>query len=197
MSGWLPGPEPPGQFFLYFGLQSIKIGCIVDLSKIYTHYGHLIILERILSMKSVTEFAIFTLNKGLAAKAALAAEGKSPEEIQTSLGETFKLEGDKLKYFVNALDVAGQNQQNLKRVFVISLSEGESAPAKATQVEEFHYVPEFLNTVKPVAAAADAKGGRGKGGRGGGGGRGEKKGGSPWGMSPEEKAAKNKPKATT
>lgn len=145
-------------------------------------------------MKSITEFAIFTLNKGLAAKAALAAEGKSAEEIQTSLGETFKLEGDKLKYFVNALDVAGQNQQNLKRVFVISLNEGENAPPKATQVEELHYVPEFLNTVKPVAAS-DAKGGRGgKGGRGAG--RGEKKGSSPWGMSPEEKAAKNKPKAT-
>lgn len=144
-------------------------------------------------MKSVTEFAIFTLNKGLAAKAALAAEGKSAEEIQTSLGETFKLEGDKLKYFVNALEVAGQNQQNLKRVFVISLAEGETVPAKATQVEELHYVPEFLNTVKPVATV-DTKGGRGgKGSRGGG--RGEKKGGSPWGMTPEEKAAKNKPAA--
>lgn len=147
-------------------------------------------------MKSVTEFAVFTLNKGLAAKAALATQGKSPEEIQTSLGETFKLEGDKLKYFINALDVAGQNQQNLKRVFVISLSEGEAAPAQATQVEELHYVPEFLNSAKPVAAATDGKPGRGgKGGRGGG--RGDKKGGSPWGMTPEEKAAKGKgaPKA--
>lgn len=147
-------------------------------------------------MKSVTEFAVFTLNKGLAAKAALATQGKTPEEIQASLGETFKFEGDKLKYFINALDVAGQNQQNLKRVFVISLAEGEKAPAQATQVEEMHYVPEFLNTAKPVAAV-DAKAGRGgaKGGRGGG--RGEKKGGSPWGMTPEEKAAKGKgaPKA--
>lgn len=148
-------------------------------------------------MKSITEFAVFTLNKGLAAKAALATQGKSPEEIQTSLGETFKLEGDKLKYFVNALDVAGQNQQNLKRVFVISLADGESAPAQATQVEELHYVPEFLNTAKPVAAAPDAKGGRGGGKGGRGGGRGDKKGGSPWGMTPEEKAAKGKvaPKA--
>lgn len=148
-------------------------------------------------MKSVTEFAVFTLNKGLAAKAALATQGKSPEEIQASLGETFKLEGDKLKYFVNALDVAGQNQTDLKRVYVITLAEGESAPAKATQVEEHYYVPEFLNTAKP-APATETKGGRGggKGGRGGGG-RGEKKGGSPWGMTPEEKAAKGKagPKA--
>jgi hypothetical protein len=146
-------------------------------------------------MKSVTEFANVTLNKGLSAKAALAAEGKNPEEVQQSLGETFKYEGDKLKYFMNALDVAGQNQTNLKRVFVISLNEGENAPAKAVQVEEMYYVPEFMITVAPMKA--DAKGGRG-GGRGGsgGGGRGgrggEKKGGSPWGLSPEEKAAKNK-----
>jgi hypothetical protein len=141
-------------------------------------------------MKSVTEFASFTLNKGLTAKAALAAEGKSPEEIQTSLGETFKLEGDKLKYFVNALDIASQNQKDLKRVFVVSLAEGENAPAKAVQVEEMHYVPEFFMMAAP-APKTDAKGGRGgRGGRGGG--RGEKKGGSPWGMTPEEKAAKNK-----
>jgi hypothetical protein len=140
-------------------------------------------------MKSVTEFANVTLNKGLSTKAALTAEGKTPEEVQTGLGEAFKYEGDKLKYFMNALDVAGQNQTNLKRVFVISLNEGENAPAKAIQMEEMHYVPEFLITTAP-APKADAKGGRG-GGRGGGG-RGEKKGGSPWGMTPEEKAAKNK-----
>lgn len=142
-------------------------------------------------MKSVTEFANITLNKGLSTKAALTAEGKSPEEVQEGLGTAFKYEGDKLKYFMNALDIAGQNQTNLKRVFVISLNEGENAPAKAVQVEEMHYVPEFLITSAP-AAKVDAKGGRG-GGRGGGG-RGDKKSGSPWGMTPEEKAAKNKPK---
>ena len=69
-------------------------------------------------MKSVTEFANVTLNKGLSTKAAMTAEGKSPEEIQEGLGTTFKYEGDKLKYFMNALDVAGQNQTNLKRVFI-------------------------------------------------------------------------------
>lgn len=142
-------------------------------------------------MKSVTEFANITLNKGLSTKAALTAEGKNPEEIQQGVGESFKFEGDKLKYFMNALDVAGQNQTNLKRVFVVSLNEGEKAPAKAVQVEEMYYVPEFLITTAPMAKT-DSKGGAGKG-RGGN--RGEKKGGSPWGLSPEEKAAKNKPAA--
>jgi len=144
-------------------------------------------------MKAITEFPSHTLDKGIQAKAALAAEGKSPEEIQTSLGESFKYEGDKLKYFVNALEVAVTNKENLKRVLVLSLNEGEKAPAKAVKVEELHYVPESTVVVRPPAAGKDGKGGRG--GRKGGRSDGPKS--SPWGLSPEEKAAKNKPKATT
>jgi hypothetical protein len=140
-------------------------------------------------MKAVTEFPSFTLTKGITAKNALTAEGKTPEEIQASIGENFKLEGDKLKHFINAVDVAGQNSTNLKRVMVVSLNEGESAPAKATKVEEHYYVPEFLITSAPQPAATrDAKGGRG--GRGGKGGKGSGPKSSPWGLSPEEKAAK-------
>lgn len=138
-------------------------------------------------MKSVTEFAQFTLNQGLQTKAALAAEGKSPEEIQTGLGEKHKYEGDKLKHFVNALGVAEQNKENLRRVVVISLAEGEKAPAKAAEVEGTYYVPEFTNTA-PSAPKEQGRGDRRGGGRGGKGG-GDKKG-SPWGLSPEEKAAK-------
>jgi hypothetical protein len=144
-------------------------------------------------MKSITEFPTFLLNNGIKAKTALAAEGKTPEEIQTSLGETFKFEGDKLKHFVNAIDVAGQNATNLKRVLVVTLAEGEAAPNKAVKVEETHYIPEFLIEARAAAPAAEGKGGRGGGGKGGG--RGGRQGGpeksSPWGLSPEQKAAKN------
>lgn len=139
-------------------------------------------------MKSVTEFPNWTLTKGLQAKAALTSEGKTPEEVQTSLGETFKYEGDKLKHFVNAIEVAGANPDKLKRVMVVTYGEGEPVPPKATKVEEHHYVPEFLIENKPAAPAE-------KGGRGGGrGGKGKERGpkSSPWGLSPEEKAAKNK-----
>ncbi|MES3037347.1 MAG: hypothetical protein V4736_05510 [Bdellovibrionota bacterium] len=148
-------------------------------------------------MKAVTEFPNFTINKALQTKATLTAEGKTPEDIQTSLGETFKYEGDKLKHFVNALEVAGTNTENLKRVLVMSLNEGETAPNKAVKIEEFHYVPEFLITRAAAAPAkADAKGGRG-GGKGGPGRGGPGKGAggpkeSPWGMSPEQIAAKKK-----
>lgn len=143
-------------------------------------------------MKSVTEFPNFQLNQALKTKTDLTAAGKTPEEVQAGLGEAYKLEGDRLKHFCNAIDVAGANPDKLKRVIVITLAEGEKAPNKATQVEEHYYVPDFYVEAKP-AAAKDAKGGRGgRGGRGGPGGRGggNDKKSSPWGLSPEEKAAK-------
>jgi len=139
-------------------------------------------------MKSVTEFASFVLTKGLTAKTALVAEGKTPEEIEQSLGESFKLESEKLKHFVAALDVAAQNAQNLRRVLVVGLNEGESAPAKAVKVEEHYYVPEFILTAAPIKTDAGGK----KGGRGGKGGKKDGPKSSPWGLSPEEKALKNK-----
>jgi hypothetical protein len=138
-------------------------------------------------MKAVTEFPNFVLAKGLTAKAALASEGKTPEEIQTSIGESFKFEAEKVKHFLAAIDVSAQNTKDLRRVLVVSIGENETAPAKAVKVEEHYYVPEFL--VMSAPKPADSK--DGKGGRGG---KGKGKGGpksSPWGMSPEEKAAKN------
>ncbi len=142
-------------------------------------------------MKSVTEFWNINLVKGLKAKEALLAEGKTPEEIQASLGETFKLEGDKLKHFTNALEVASQNPEKLHRVLVVTFSEGESVPSNAIQVDDHHYVPAFIK--EPAAATAskdDAKPGRrgGRSPRGPGGGQKTKT--SPWGLTPEEIAAK-------
>jgi hypothetical protein len=138
-------------------------------------------------MKSITEFWNHTLAKGLKAVEALA--GKTPEEIQTSLGETFKYEGDKLKHFVNALEVAKQNPEKLSRVLVVTLAEGEKAPEKSVQVEEHHYIPDFQVAARAVVLTKnDPRGGGGgkKGGRDGG----SKTKTSPWGLTPEEKAAK-------
>ncbi|PIS10759.1 MAG: hypothetical protein COT73_07535 [Bdellovibrio sp. CG10_big_fil_rev_8_21_14_0_10_47_8] len=137
-------------------------------------------------MKAVTEFPSYILTKALAAKAALTTEGKTPEEIQQNLGESFKLEGDRLKHFVAALDVAAQNTESLRRVLVIGLNEGEVAPAKAVKVEEHYYLPEFLVLTNARPERNDRKGGGQRGGKGKGGPK-----GSPWGLSPEEKAAKN------
>lgn len=139
-------------------------------------------------MKAVTEFASITLSQALKAQAAMAAEGKSAEEIQQSLGQTYKYEGEKLTYFMNALEVAGKNTDSLKRVVIVSLNEGENAPAKATKVDELHYVPEFWVTAAPKAAPAKGGPGGNRGGNRGQGGGAPKS--SPWGMSPEEIQAK-------
>src|SRR6476469_9853409 len=103
-------------------------------------------------MKFVTEFANMTLTQAIKSRAALVAEGKQPEEIQAALGTTYKVEGEKLTHLINAVEVASQNTENLKRVLVVSLNEGEKAPAKAVQVEAFHYVPDFLVTARPAPA---------------------------------------------
>ncbi len=149
-------------------------------------------------MKSVTEFPTHKLIQGLNKKKELADAGKTPEEISAGLGEAMKLEGDKLKYFMAAIEVAGQNLEKLSRVLVVTFAEGESVPPKATKVEEHHYIPEFqVEARKPVTTKkVEQKGGRDKGRKGGG-----KPKESPWGLSPEEKAAKKgggakKPAAT-
>lgn len=135
-------------------------------------------------MKSVTEFFTHKLVKGIEAKTAFLAEGKTPEEIQTSIGESFKLEGDKLKYFFNSLDIAVENMENLASIQVVSLAEDESAPEKAIKVEDHYYVPEFRNTKPAPKMAAKKSSSDGK--------KNKKKGPkpSPWGMSPDEEAAK-------
>lgn len=141
-------------------------------------------------MKSITQFPSHLLTRGIEAKAALLAEGKTPEEIQTSLGEAFKLEGDRLKHFFNSLDFAAQNA-GLLRMMVMTLAEGEKVPPKSIAIEGHHYVAEFLVLAQPQQPGRDGKGGHGRGrqGRGGRGGGGSK--GSPWGSPPPSKAGKN------
>ncbi len=141
-------------------------------------------------MKSITEFAQPVLQKVLAAKTALASEGKTPEEIAAALGETFKLEGDKLKYIQAAADLV-VDKQSVRRVMVASFAEGETAPAKYQKIEDTYYLVETLDLTKPAPAAPTKGGGRGGprqgGNRSGGGPK-----GSPWGASPEEIEAKKK-----
>ncbi len=147
-------------------------------------------------MKSITEFSQPTLQKFLAAKATLTAEGKTAEEITTAIGETFKMEGDKLKFIFAAADLVVE-QKTFRRVLVASIAEGEAAPAKYTKVEDNYYLVETMDMFKPMAAAAAPAGkgfGRGGGQRGGGKASGAPKS-SPWGASPEEIAAKKKASA--
>ena len=155
--------------------------------------GSQTLFERIF-LKAVTEFPAYTLTKALAAQAALVAEGKNPDEIKETLAASYKLEGEKLGYFMHALEVATNHTENLKRILVVKLNEGETAPAKAVQKEEVHLIPEFLILAGAVSMKpADGKGARRGGGRGN---KNQGPKGSPWGLSPEEKAAKNKKPAS-
>lgn len=143
-------------------------------------------------MKSITEFQPTILQKVLAAKNTLTAEGKTAEEISAAIGETFKYEGDKIKYALAAAELA-KDQTSIRRVLVATFGEGEKPAPQYQQVEDTYYKVETFNAA-PVARAekVDPRNAR----RGGGGGKregGPK--GSPWGMTPEEKAAKNKPAA--
>lgn len=146
-------------------------------------------------MKSVTEFPVHKLLKGLDQKTKLAAEGKTPEEVATAIGEAFKMEGDKIKFFMAACDVAEQNKEKLARVLVVQLAEGETAPPKSVKVEEHTYVPDFAvearkpNMEKFNPNANKGKGGRDGGGRGKGAGSGRPKE-TPWGVIPEQKETK-------
>lgn len=140
-------------------------------------------------MKSVTEFWNVHLQKGLKTKAELTAAGKTPEEISTAIGESHKYEGDKLKHFLAAMEVAAANAEGgLSRILVATLNEGESAPPKSTKIEETVYIPEFASAPRAITyTKTDPKGGPKKRDQKGGG-KGPKE--SPWGLSPEQKAAK-------
>lgn len=141
-------------------------------------------------MKSITEFTQPSLQKVLAAKTTLASEGKTPEEIATALGETLKMEGDKLKFIQVAADlVVGKN--SVRRVLVATFAEGETIPSKYQKVEDTYYAVETLELTKPAPAAAAPAKGRG-GPRQGGNKSGGGPKGSPWGASPEEIEAKKK-----
>jgi hypothetical protein len=137
-------------------------------------------------MKSITEFAQPTIQKFLTAKAALIAEGKTPEEVTAAIGEKFKLEGDKLKFIFAASDLVA-DKKDFRRVLVASFAEGETAPAKFQKVDDHYYQVETLEAYKAPAPAAKGGRGGGKGGKSSGGPK-----GSPWGASPEEIEAKKK-----
>lgn len=142
-------------------------------------------------MKAVTEFPGYLLTRALQTKKSL--EGKTPEEVQAGLGEAFKYEGDKLNHFMRALDVMEKSPEGIRRVMVVTLAEGENAPSNSTKVDDFYYFADVpvLTGSKP-GQKPEPKGRGDRGGKGGKGGKGQGRGPkeSPWGLSPEEKAAK-------
>jgi hypothetical protein len=133
-------------------------------------------------MKTLTEFDGFSIQRALNTKKELLAAGKTAEELPAAMGEALKLEGDKLTYFLNALELAETKPDGLKRVVVYAIEEGKSAPQGSVLKGDKHFRLEHFYThqPKPARPERDARGGgKGKkdgdrkkrGGRGGGGGR--------------------------
>jgi len=88
-------------------------------------------------MKTLTEFANMTIQRGLTQLKELTAASKTVEEIQAAITESFKLEGEKLKFFMNALNAVKEKTDRLKRVIVMTVAEGEKLPSGSSKIEEF------------------------------------------------------------
>ena len=135
-------------------------------------------------MKTLTEFAPITLKNALKTKQELTAAGKTAEELPAAMGETLKLEGDKLGFIMTALDLAETRLEGLKRVLVMSLAEGENKPSDGVEKDGKIYLVEHDTAIATPGARDERGGGRdGKRGggrdgkRGGGGGRDAGRGG--------------------
>ena len=130
-------------------------------------------------MKTITEFAVLTLKNAAKTKAELTAAGKTPEELPAALGEALKLEGDKLNFIVNALEAVGPRLDDLKRVIVSSLAEGESAPSNSKKMGEHVYTIENYGPIgaKPQNQPDDRKDKGHRGDKRGGGGKKSERGG--------------------
>lgn len=136
-------------------------------------------------MRTITEFAGSNIKNAAKSKQDLTTAGKTAEELPAALGEALKVEGDRLTHLLNALETAGEKLNDLKRVVVFALAEGEKAPQGAQQKGETYYLCEYYPPLNPpkqkgkFEGRGDKKGGkRGRGGkRGGRGGGRDQRGG--------------------
>lgn len=116
-------------------------------------------------MKTITEFAPINLKNAAKTQQELQASGKAPEEMPQALGEALKLEGDRLTFLTNALEATNGKFDDLKRVLVVSLNEGEKAPSGATQKGDHFYIVEYYPPIAKKGAKGPEMRGPGKGGR--------------------------------
>ncbi len=138
-------------------------------------------------MRAMGEFPVHILTKGIEAKKALVAEGKTEEEISTSIGETFKYADNKLKNFLVAVGIVEPKTEKLYRVRIFAFNDGEKVPENAVKIEELHFVAEYFDDKVVAAAPVTEKVNRSAGGK-----KDRPRGpkASPWGLSPEEINAK-------
>lgn len=123
-------------------------------------------------MKTITEFSGNTLKTVLKTRQELLATGKTPEELTAALSEALKLEGEKLTLTLNAAEIVEKKSNNLKRVVVWTLQEGEKAPKGMLQKGDHYFVVEYFPGAperKPGRDRRDSRDRPGRGGKKGGG----------------------------
>lgn len=107
-------------------------------------------------MKTITEFDVSRLKNAAQIQQELLTAGKTSEEMPQALGEALKLEGDSLNHLLNALAVTESSSKKLnelKRVIVLSLSEGEKAPSQTQQKGEHYYTLEYYPPLRQKNAS--------------------------------------------
>ena len=113
-------------------------------------------------MKTLTEFAGSNLKNAAKVKQDLTASGKTPEELPIAIGESLKLEGERLTFLTQSLDLVQNKFQDLKRVVVFTLSENEKPPAKSVQKGEHYYLldyyPSLTENKERRSVASDGRG---------------------------------------
>ena len=109
-------------------------------------------------MKTLTEFFGMNLKQAAQTRKELMDSGKTPEELTPALGEALKLEGERLNHLIQALEAVGTRLQDLKRVVVYALNEGEKAPQKAVQKGDHYYLVEYYPSLeKPKSQASSGR----------------------------------------
>lgn len=106
-------------------------------------------------MKTITEFDATRLKNTAKIQQELQTAGKTAEELPQAMSEALKLEGDALNLILNALAVAEGSKKklnDLKRVVVLSLGEGEKAPFQVQQKGDHYYVLEYYPPLRSKQA---------------------------------------------
>lgn len=88
------------------------------------------------------------------------ASAPSPDErLKTSITEKLKFEGEKLDHFLKALDVVDiRRKEDLRRVVVWALAEGEKPTGQGVQKDLFFYVSDYMASLH----RPKERGGKGK-----------------------------------
>jgi len=129
-------------------------------------------------MKTLTEFPGLNLKTAVKTRQDLIGAGKSAEELPQAMGEALKLEGDRLGFLLSALEMIGTKLNDLKRVVVFSLGEGEKAPLGSIQKGEQSYLIEYYPSLAPKGGSnRDFMGGKPDGDKKGKGKHGKGRGG--------------------